>query len=325
MDIQQALSSFTSLPIPFFFLGILAVLIKSNLEIPQPISKFFSLYLLFSIGFKGGVELSQSGINTEILETLGLCMVMAVVVPFYSFFILKRKASVADAAAIAATYGSISAVTFATATSFLKTKGIEFGGHMVAGMALMESPAIIVGVILYNKFNAKAEDPGNERPSVGHIIKEGFTEGSVVLLLGALLVGVLVGEKGHHSIAPLTDDLYKGFLCLFLLDMGLVAAKRLKDLRKAGVFFVSFGLVVPIINAVATIVICKAFALPLGDAFLLTVLCASASYIAVPAAMRVAIPESNPSLYVPMSLAVTFPFNIILGIPLYYTVLHAIL
>jgi uncharacterized protein len=324
MDISQALSSFGSLPIPFFFLGILAVLIKSNLEIPQPISKFFSLYLLFSIGFKGGVELSQSGVNTEIMETLGLCIFMAVVVPVYSFFILKRKASVADAAAIAATYGSISAVTFATATSFLKTKGIDFGGHMVAGMALMESPAIIIGVILYNQY---AHFSGNtdERPSIGHIIREGFTEGSVVLLLGALVVGVITGEKGHHAIAPLTDDLYKGFLCLFLLDMGLVAAKRLKDLRKAGMFFVGFGLVVPILNAAVTILICKAFALPLGDAFLLTVLCASASYIAVPAAMRVAIPESNPSLYVPLSLAVTFPFNITIGIPFYFSILEMIL
>lgn len=324
MDIIQALSSFTSLPIPFFFLGILAVLIKSNLEIPQQISKFFSLYLLFSIGFKGGVELSNSGINTEILETLGLCMVMAVVVPFYSFFILKKRASIADAAAIAATYGSISAVTFATACSFLKTKGIDFGGHMVAGMALMESPAIIIGVILYNKYAIQTNSE-DERPSIGHIIREGFTEGSVVLLLGALLIGVITGEKGHHAIAPLTDDLYKGFLCLFLLDMGLVAAKRLKDLQKAGFFFVSFGILVPLFNATVTILICRLFALPLGDAFLLTILCASASYIAVPAAMRVAIPDSNPSLYVPMSLAVTFPFNITIGIPLYFAILQMVL
>ena len=324
MDILQALSSFTSLPIPFFFLGMLAVLIKSNLEIPQLISKFFSLYLLFTIGFKGGVELLHSGIDAEILETLGICMLMASIVPVYTFYILKKKASTADAAAIAATYGSISAVTFATAVSFLKTNGIEFGGHMVAGMALMESPAIIVGVILYNHYSHKSSND-SEKPSVGHIIKEGFTEGSVVLLLGSLLIGLLVGEKGHHAIAPLTDDLFKGFLCLFLLDMGLAAAKRLKDLQKAGLFFVSFSIIVPLINAAISILLCWAFAIPMGDALLLTVLCASASYIAVPAAMRVAIPESNPSLYLPMSLAVTFTFNIAIGIPFYFAILKKVL
>ena len=323
MDFSQALHNFTSLPIPFFFLGLLAIMIKSNLEIPQPISKFFSLYLLFSIGFKGGVELQHSGINNEILITLGLCMFMAIIVPFYTFFILKRKASIHDAAAIAATFGSVSAVTFATASGYLKSHGVDFGGHMVAGMALMESPAIIVGVILYNHFSVPSQ--GEERMPISHIIKEGFTEGSVVLLLGSLLIGLITGEQGHETIKPLTDDLYKGFLCLFLLDMGLVAAKRQKDLRKAGAFFISFALIVPLINATVAIVLCKVFMLPLGDAFLLTVLVASASYIAVPAAMRVAIPDANPSLYVPMALTITFPFNIIFGLPLYFTVLQHIL
>ena len=323
MDISAALQNFISLPIPFFFLGILAVLIKSNLEIPQPISKFFSLYLLFSIGFKGGVELSHSGVNSEILITLGLCMFMAVFVPIYTFFILKKKASIHDAAAIAATYGSVSAVTFATACSFLKSKGVDFGGHMVAGMALMESPAIIIGVILYNQFVVNKDEEHSH--SIKHVIIEGFTEGSVVLLLGALLIGIITGEKGHTAIKPLTDDLYKGFLCLFLLDMGLVAAKRLKDLQKAGIFFVGFAILVPLVNATIAIFISKAFSLPHGDAFLFTVLAASASYIAVPAAMRVAIPESNPSLYVPMSLAVTFPFNITIGLPIYFTVLEKVL
>jgi hypothetical protein len=325
MDITAALTNFTSLPIPFFFLGILAVLIKSNLEIPQPISKFFSLYLLFSIGFKGGVELSHSGVNKEILETLGLAMFMAILVPAYTFFVLRKKANIYDAAAIAATYGSVSAVTFATACSFLKAKGVDFGGHMVAAMALMESPAIILGVILYNKFASQKEKGTENQTTIGHVIIEGFTEGSVVLLLGALVIGIITGEKGHTAIKPLTDDLYKGFLCLFLLDMGLVAAKRLKDLQKAGVFFVSFGLFVPLVNATIAIVISSLFELPLGDAFLFTVLAASASYIAVPAAMRVAIPESNPSLYVPMSLAVTFPFNITIGLPVYFMILEHLL
>jgi len=300
----------------FFFLGLIAIVLKSNLEIPQPLPKFFSLYLLFSIGFKGGAELHKSGFDASVLSILAVAMMMSALMPLYTFFILKRKMDVHNAAALAATYGSVSAVTFITAVSFLQSNHVEFGGHMVAAMALMESPAIIVAVVLYKRFNT--EDSEREESSLGHTIKDALTEGTIVMILGSLVIGFLGGEKGYEAVKPFAGDIFKGVLCLFLLDMGLVAAKRLKDLKKTGIFSVLFALLIPILNAVVGIGLAKLFEMSQGDALMFTVLCASASYIAVPAAMRVAIPQSNPGVYVPMSLAITFPFNVIIGIPLYF-------
>ncbi|MDX2098910.1 MAG: sodium-dependent bicarbonate transport family permease [Leptolyngbyaceae cyanobacterium bins.59] len=313
MDGNLILSNILNPPILFFFLGMTAVLVKSDLEIPPPIPKLLSLYLLFAIGFKGGVELIKSGITQEVILTLIAAMLMASFVPIYTFFLLRLKLNNYDAAAIAATYGSISAVTFITASTFLTELGIAFDGYMVAALALMESPAIIVGLILVNLFT---ED--DKREFVwSEVLQEAFLNSSVFLLVGSLVIGVLTGEHGWQVLEPFTQGLFYGILTFFLLDMGLVAARRIKDLQKTGVFLISFAILIPILNAAIGLLIAKFIDMPRGDALLFAVLSASASYIAVPAAMRLTVPEANPSLYVSTALAVTFPFNIIVGIPLY--------
>jgi hypothetical protein len=314
MDVSLILSNILNPPVLFFFLGMTAIFVKSDLEIPPPIPKLFSLYLLFAIGFKGGVELAKSGVDLEVGLTMLAAIVMACAVPVYTFFILRLKLDPYNAAAIAATYGSISAVTFITASSFLQQLGIDFDGYMVAALALMESPAIIVGLILVN---LTAERDGDREFAWSEVLQEAFLNGSVFLLVGSLLIGLLTGEHGWQILSPFTQDMFYGVLTFFLLDMGLVAAKRIKDLEKTGAFLISFAILIPIMNAAIGLLIARLINMPPGDALLFSVLCASASYIAVPAAMRLTVPEANPSLYISSALAVTFPFNIIVGIPLY--------
>jgi uncharacterized protein len=315
MDLSLVISNFLSPPILFFFLGVTSVLVKSDLEIPAPIPKLFSLYLLLSIGFKGGVELAKSGITQSVVVTLVLAIAMSALVPVYSFFILRLKLDPYNSAAIAATYGSISAVTFITASSFLSALKIPFDGYMIAALALMESPAIIVGLILVNLFAYKKGESSETNWS--EVLQEAFLNSSVFLLVGSLLIGILTGEHGGQVLKPFTTDIFYGVLTFFLLDMGLVAARRIKDLQKTGAFLISFAILTPLLNAAIGLLIARSINMPQGDALLFTVLCASASYIAVPAAMRMTVPEANPSLYISSALAVTFPFNILIGIPLY--------
>jgi uncharacterized protein len=325
MDLSLIVSNFLNPPVLFFFLGMLAIFVKSDLEIPAPIPKLFSLYLLLAIGFKGGVELSKSGINQAVVLTILAAMVMACVVPIYTFFILRTKLDPYNAAAIAATYGSISAVTFITANSFLNELHIASDGYMVAALALMESPAIIVGLILVNLFTKKRTINGDSDPEKAEsqsinwseVLQEAFLNGSVFLLIGSLIIGVLTGEHGWKVLSPFTQDMFYGALTFFLLDMGLVAARRIRELQRTGRFLIAFAILVPILNAAIGILLAKLIHMPQGDALLFAVLCASASYIAVPAAMRMTVPEANPSLYISTALAVTFPFNISIGIPLY--------
>ncbi|MBW4462560.1 MAG: sodium-dependent bicarbonate transport family permease [Nodosilinea sp. WJT8-NPBG4] len=313
MNANLIMSNILNPPVLFFFLGMIAVLVKSDLEIPPPIPKLFSLYLLLSIGFKGGVELTKSGINQQVVLTILAAIVMACVVPLYTFFILRLKLDTYDSAAIAATYGSISAVTFITASAFLTELGMPFDGFMVAALALMESPAIIVGLILVNFF---ARDENREFVW-SEVLRDAFLNSSVFLLVGSLIIGVLTGEHGWEVLSPFTQQMFYGVLTFFLLDMGLVAARRIKDLQKTGLFLISFAILIPILNAGVGLLIARAINMSQGNALLFAVLCASASYIAVPAAMRLTVPEANPSLYVSTALAVTFPFNITVGIPLY--------
>ena len=318
MNLDLVISNFLNPPVLFFFLGMIAVFVKSDLEVPAPIPKLFSMYLLLSIGFKGGVELAKSGITQAVLLTMGAAIVMSALVPIYSFFILRKKLDAYNAAAIAATYGSISAVTFITANSFLDELHIDHDGYMVAAVAIMESPAIIVGLILVNLFGGKRnQDDQSEQTNWGEVLQEAFLNGSVVLLVGSLTIGILTGEKGFHKLEPFVGDMFYGALSFFLLDMGLVAAKRIRDLRKTGFFLIAFAIFMPLLNAAIGIGIARMIGMSPGDALLFAVLCASASYIAVPAAMRMTVPEANPSLYISTALAVTFPFNIIAGIPLY--------
>ncbi|MCU0256808.1 MAG: sodium-dependent bicarbonate transport family permease, partial [Vicinamibacterales bacterium] len=209
---------------------------------------------------------------------------------------------------------------FITAGAYLRSAGLEFGGHMVAAMALMESPAIVVGVLLVRAY---APAQGESRAAIGHLVREAFVNGSVLLILGSLVIGYASGDDGWTDVAPFTDGIFKGMLSFFLLDMGLVAARRLRDLRQAGWFLPAFGVAAPLLNAAVAIGLAGLLGFAPGDALMFAVLCASASYIAVPAAVRLAIPEANPTLYVSMALAVTFPFNIVVGLPLYLGVIRA--
>jgi hypothetical protein len=318
MDLHLLFDNLTNPALLFFFLGILAVQLKSDLEIPPNSSKFISLYLLLSIGFKGGQELSHSDLNFEILWSLLFGIILAIVVPIYTYFILRRKFNVANAGAIAASYGSVSAVTFVTAISFLEIEQIDFGGHMVAVMALMEAPSIIVGLLLisiYDKENAITI-------SMGKVVKHALTNGSVLLILGSLVVGFLASEEQAQGIKPFTTDIFKGFLAVFLLDMGITSGKKLSAFVKKGWFALIFAIVIPIINGCLVAISSSLFTESEGNRLLFAILAASASYIAVPAAMRIAVPRANPSLYLPMALAITFPFNITLGMPLYLCIIQ---
>jgi len=319
MNLDLLLSNLTSPALLFFVLGIIGVQLKSDLEIPRTSSRFISLYLLFSIGFKGGQELSHSHIDSEVVYSMLIAIFMACFVPFYSFFILKQKMKIQNAGAVAAAYGSVSAVTFVTAVSFLDVQNIEFGGHMVAVMALMEAPAIVVGVILISLFDKENTTNLKKRNIIGHA----FTNGSVYMILGSLVIGFLANEEQARGIAPFTTDIFKGFLAIFLLDMGIACGTRIKDLINKGIFPFAFALVIPLINGIGIAALSGLFSESEGNRFLLAILAASASYIAVPAAMRIAAPRANPSLYVPMALAITFPFNISIGMPIYMMIIQA--
>ena len=317
------LQNLLSPPVLFFFLGVLAVLFKSDLDIPSPLPKLFSLYLLMAIGFKGGIELAYSGLGSEVLMTIGAAIFMALAVPLLCFYVLRLKLDAANAAAVAASYGSISAVTFITAESFLNVLQLDFDGFMVAALALMESPAIVVGVILAKLYSDKGGD--SQTLYWREVLREAFLNGSVFLLIGSLVIGALVGSfnaAGVEKMVPFTEKLFYGALCFFLLDMGLVAAQRLQDLRQVGSFLIGFAVLAPLVNAMLGLGISRLLGLPQGDALLFMVLCASASYIAVPAAMRMTVPEANPSLYISTALGLTFPFNVVVGIPLYLTLVQ---
>ncbi len=300
----------------FFGVGLFAGLVRSNLEIPQPVSRFLSLYLLMALGLKGGFALAKSGLTGEIAAGLGAAILLAVVVPLLGYAVLRRLVSGFDAAALAATYGSVSAVTFITATQHLETHGVPFGGHMAAAMALMESPAIILAVVLANRLR---RERGGIAPAsgAGAILRESFTEGAQLLLLGAMAVGVISGEAGKAAMEPFTGDLFKGLLAFFLLDMGLNAARNLPEVRGKSPLVIAYALLAPLVHAALALALAAVLGLSPGDGALLMVLAASASYIAVPAVLRHALPEANPSLYFGLSLGVTFPFNLLVGIPLY--------
>jgi hypothetical protein len=321
MDFSLILSNILTPPILFFFLGVAACLFRSSLEIPQPLPKFFSLYLLLSIGFKGGAELHKNGFTADIAWTLGAGVFMALFVPAWTFLVLRRKLDIPNAGAVASAYGSVSAVTFIAASTLLSQLNIPFGGHMIAALALMDSPAIITGIALVGWLRERPADQP-KAPSWTGLFHNAFANGSVFLLCGALLIGIITGESGSKALAPFTSDIFRGMLCLFLLDMGLVSGRQLGEIRKLGLFPVAFAILAPMLNALIAGAIAYGIRIGPGDAFLFVGLCASASYIAVPAAMRIAVPDANPGVYVTMALALTFPFNILLGLPLYLSLIQ---
>lgn len=322
------MQNFLDPAILFFVFGLLAGALRSNLEIPPQIARFLALYLLMALGLKGGFALARSGLDTEVAVSLGCAILLAVVVPALGYKLLRRGLSRYDAAALAATYGSVSAVTFITAAQYMDTRGLSYGGHMAAAMALMESPAIVMAVVLANMARqreqgaaaAVAQDPGLRK-----ILHESFTDGAQLLLLGAMAIGLVTGEAGQKAMHPFSGDLFKGMLAFFLLDMGLLAARNFGALKGRTPWLAAYALGGPLLHAGLALALAAAAGLSPGNGALLMVLAASASYIAVPAVLREAIPEASPSLYFGMSLGLTFPFNILIGIPLYVAVAHRVL
>jgi uncharacterized protein len=313
----------------FFVFGILAGTLKSNLEIPPQVSRFLSLYLLMALGLKGGFALAQSGLTQEVSLTLASALLLAAVVPALGYLLLRRIVGALDAAAIAATYGSVSAVTFITAVHFLDSRGLPYGGHMAAAMALMESPAIVMAVVLAARVRLRAAAGAAphavpEAP-VGRVLHEALTDGAQLLLLGAMVVGMLSGEAGRVAMQPFAGDLFKGMLAFFLLDMGLLAARNMGGLKGQSPLLLVYAVAAPPLHAALALGLSLLLGISPGNGALLMVLAASASYIAVPAVLRHAIPEAQPAIYFGMSLGVTFPLNLLLGIPLYVGIAHRVL
>ena len=296
-----------------FVLGVIAALARSDLTIPEAVAKGMSIYLLFAIGFKGGAGVAAHGIDGTLIATILAGLVLSFTLPFIAFFMLRllTPLGLIERAAVAAHYGSISIVTFVAATSVLDTRGLDPEGYMVAVAAVMEAPAILSALWLVSRGN------GNANVDAG-LYREILFNGSIVLLVGSFVIGVITGDDGLEKIAPFIVAPFQGVLCLFLLDMGLVAGRGLRDSRRdLGAGAVVFGITMPLVGSAIGLLAALAIGLSPGGAALLMTLSASASYIAVPAAMRVALPEARPSIYLTLSLGVTFPFNLTLGLPLY--------
>jgi hypothetical protein len=319
MNLDILISNLTNPTLLFFLLGIIAAVFKSDLEIPAPSIKFISLYLLFAIGFKGGQELQHSHINLEIYLSIAFGLLISTLIPLYSFFLIRKRVGVSNAGSIAAAYGSVSAVTFVSAATFLEIQGLNFGGHMVAVMAMMEFPAIVVGFILIRKF----EKQSAQQISLKNIIGHALTNGSVLMIVGSLIIGMISDSRQAEGIKPFTNDIFKGFLAIFLLEMGMLTVKRFAAFRKHGMYVMLFAIFVPAFNGTLAAYASQWITPDIGNRFIFSILAAGASYIAVPAAMRLAAPKADPGLYVPMALGITFPFNITIGMPIYYYVIQA--
>lgn len=297
----------------FFVLGLVAAVVRSDLSIPEGAAKFMSIYLLLAIGFKGGHSLADNGLNSDVFVALCAGLLLSFAIPFIAYGLLRSmtRLNALNAAAVAGHYGSISIVTFVAASSLLQLAGVAADGYMVAVAATMEVPAILSALWIAHRFG--------QQGSTGRVpMRDLFANGSIVLLAGAFLIGALTQDRGMQMIAPFVVTPFTGILCLFLLDMGLTAGRSLlrnRHLLSVGLF--AFGLLMPVIGAVLAMGVGTVIGLQTGSLFLLMVLSASASYIAVPAAMKIALPQAEAGIYLTLSLGVTFPFNIILGLPLY--------
>lgn len=318
MSVDLVLSTILSPIVLFFVLGLGAALLRSQMTVPEAFAKGLAIYLMMAIGLKGGVEMSKTALTSDILLIALAALLLSFLGPFLAYMLLRTtsKMSRIDAAATAGHYGSISIVTFVAATQALELAGIITSGYMVAMAALMEVPAIMSALWLASRgLQKNGEVAGSEK---GELFREVFLNASVVVLVGALAIGWITGERGMEKISPFFVIPFQGVLCLFLLDMGLNAGRGLRQgWRQLDLGALSFGVVMPLISAAITTLICWGMGLSVGDAALLITLAASASYIAVPAAMRLALPKAQPSIYLTLSLGVTFPFNLTLGIPLY--------
>jgi hypothetical protein len=316
---EAAINIITSPFIQLFILGLLAGFFRSDLKIPEAFTKMLSIYLMLAIGLKGGVEINKSDLPfAEIFIVLLTGVVLSFLLPFLSYALIRKTCRLdrLNAAAVSAHYGSVSAVTFGYAMGYLGDQGIHFEGYLVTLMALMEFPAILSGLILAKR-SKKLESQSKEKLLSMKLIQEVFLNGSIVLLIGGLIIGMSGNEKGMAVIKPYLIDPFYGILGLFLLELGLVAARRLKEVENFPFKLAMFGIYMPLISAVIGTLISNIFGFDVGTTILLSTLAASASYIAVPAAMKIALPEANPAYYVTLSLCITFPFNLIVGVPLY--------
>jgi hypothetical protein len=317
VDLLDAVRQNLLSPAPLFFaLGVLAALVKSDLKLPEALYSSLTIYLLAAIGFQGGAKLEAAGLGAVWLPVL-VAAALSALLPLWIFPVARcvGRLPSADAASIAAHYGSVSAVTFTVATGFLTGSGVAFEGYAPALLAIMEAPAILVGVVLGKATGAPTDARGGG--SLREAAREALLGKSVVLLVGALTIGFLCGERGLDKVGGFFVAPFQGVLALFLLELGLVAGRRVRDLRRTGPFLVAFGIVAPLLQGALGVAVGLAVGLSPGGAAILGTLCASASYIAAPAAMRLALPEANPTLSLTASLAITFPFNVTVGIPLY--------
>jgi len=308
-----ALATFTSPVILFFVLGMIAAAIRSELALPEAMAKAMSIYLMIAIGLKGGVAIAKTGINAEMALAMAAGIAFSFLIPLYAERLLRKFGELdqVNAGAVAAHYGSVSVVTFVTAAEILEASGTPGAGYMVAVLAVMETPAILSGLML-----ARRGLPGNESQSSTGLLHEVFLNASVVLLLGSFLIGAIAGPSGFADVKPLFDSGFKGVLCLFLLDMGLIAARRILQSRSLTWRLALLAIALPVLNGFLGTLAGTLLRLDVGTAATLGILCASASYIAVPAAMRLALPQADPGIYLTMSLSLTFPFNILFGISL---------
>lgn len=319
--LQGLQANLLSPPVLFFGLGMLASICRSDLRFPEALYVSLTIYLLCAIGFKGGVAMAEAGLAKVWLPTLA-AMALGAAVPLWVYPILRvvGRLAAADAAAIAGHYGSVSAVTFIAATNFLKEVGQSYEGYAAAFLAAMEAPAIIVGIVLGKLAMRRQGLAAGNGDGLGRVLHEALLGRSVFLLVGTLAAGFLCGRRGMESVAGFLITPFQGVLALFLLELGTVAGRRLGDLRKVGPFLLGFGVVMPVVHGVIGTWLGQAVGLSLGGATLLGVLAASASYIAAPAAMRLSLPEANPTLYLTGALVITFPFNVTVGIPVYFAI-----
>jgi hypothetical protein len=317
---MEILTSILNPGVLFFLLGFIAVMLNSNLTIPEPIVKFVGLYLMLSIGFKGGVSLYHSSLFGDGILIIGIILLMSVFVPLYSYMLFRKKLGVADAAAIGATYGSNSTLTYITAAGFLSSIGIAHEGYMTVALVVMETPAIVLSVII-----AHLALKGSAKKSTSLVVKDALTDGTLLVLIGSMGIGYLLTALGTEK-SPLASfiggDMFTGMLVFFLLYMGTLVGNKFKEIENFPLVLVSFAILAPIFNGAIAILLSKIFGFAHGDALLLTILCASSSYIVAPAILKDALPEANPAKYLTMSMGITFPLNIVIGIPVFWWIIQ---
>lgn len=330
--LQLGLMNLVSPMVLSFALGFAAAVARSDLDIPEAVGRALAIYLMFAIGFKGGAALAANGAGGGVVAAMLAALLLSAALPFLAYALLRALTRIGpvDAGAVAAHYGSISIVTFVTGSQFVTGQGIGYEGYLVAMMALMETPAIVSGLFLARRALARqdgtAAGPTRKKGAFlsPELLREILLNASVVVLVGGFLIGWATGERGMLMVKPFVADIFNGVLCLFLLDMGLVAARQLRSVKALSAPLLAFGLYMPLLGAAAGLGTAWLLGLSLGGATLLAVLAASASYIAVPAAMRLALPQANPAVYVTLSLVITFPFNVVVGIPLYFAAARAL-